>query len=335
MGNNLYDNLRKATNNIDDITTERYATVTKLNGNYCDVKEEDTGLEHTNVPIVNGANLSVGDKVIIGFINNSIYDAVCYGALDKQINDDSKQDLLIVDDSLSTTSTNPVQNKVITGALNEKANSSHTHTKSEITDFPSIPSKTSDLTNDSGFITSSSLPTKTSDLTNDGDGSNVFVKDNDSRLSDARTPLAHTHLSSDVTDLIDVIYPVGSIYMSVNSTNPSVLFGGTWEQIKDTFLLATGDTYANGSTGGEATHTLTKDEMPSHTHTQNAHSHTIGSLARYVITGGGTASVGEGYGNSQNYKTGSTTATNKNTGGGQAHNNMPPYLAVNIWKRTA
>ena len=102
MGNNLYDNLLKATNNIDDITTERYATVTKLNGNYCDVKEEDTGLEHTNVPIVNGANLSVGDKAIIGFINNSIYDAICYGALDKQIHDDSKQDLLVSGQNIKT-----------------------------------------------------------------------------------------------------------------------------------------------------------------------------------------------------------------------------------------
>ena len=180
---------------------------------------------------------------------------------------------------------------------------------------------------------------------------------------DTKANSNHTHTSNQVTDLINTIYPVGSIYMSVNSTNPSVLFGGTWEQIKDTFLLATGDTYANGSTGGEATHTLTENEMPSHTHiqdshnhtqnahnhTQNPHSHTIGSLARYDISKKGSAAVGDGHGNTQNYKTGDTTATNKeatatnnpqtatnqNTGGGQAHNNMPPYLAVNIWKRTA
>lgn len=119
MGNNLYDNLRKATNNIDDITTERYATVTKLNGNYCDVKEEDTGLEHTNVPIVNGANLSVGDKVIIGFLNNSIYDAVCYGALDKQIHDD-----IVVDLNLDGTSNNAVANSAVVGGLNDKIEAS-------------------------------------------------------------------------------------------------------------------------------------------------------------------------------------------------------------------
>ena len=98
----LYNNLLKATNNIDDITTEKYATVTKLNGNYCDAKEEDTGLEHTNVPIINGANLSVGDKAIIGFLNNSIYDVVCYGALDKTVHDDSKQDLLVSGTNIKT-----------------------------------------------------------------------------------------------------------------------------------------------------------------------------------------------------------------------------------------
>ena len=98
----LYENLLKATNNVDDITTEKYGTVTKLNGNYCDVKEEDTSLEHTNVPILNGANLKVGDKAIIGFINNSIYDVVCYGSLDKTVHDDSKQDLLISGQNIKT-----------------------------------------------------------------------------------------------------------------------------------------------------------------------------------------------------------------------------------------
>ena len=152
---------------------------------------------------------------------------------------------------------------------------------------------------------------------------------------DGKANVSHTHTSNQVTDLINTIYPVGSIYMSVNSTSPQILFGGTWEQIQDRFLLASGQTYQNGTTGGSATVTLTEEQMPSHTHTQNAHSHTIGSLARYTISGKGNAAVGDGYGNSQNYKTGSTTATNQNTGGGQAHNNMPPYLTVYIWKRTA
>lgn len=192
MGNNLYDNLRKATNNIDDITTERYATVTKLNGNYCDVKEEDTGLEHTNVPIVNGANLSVGDKAIIGFINNSTYDAVCYGALDKQIHDDSKQDLLVSGQNIKTinhtsllgsgnidiqggsnvdvvtsweatlSDTKVPSEKLTKNSLDAKADASSLATVAttgdydDLTDKPTIPSKISDLTNDSDFIETSS-----------------------------------------------------------------------------------------------------------------------------------------------------------------------------------
>lgn len=56
-----------------------------------------------------------------------------------------------------------------------------------------------------------------------------------------------------IKDIINIVYSVGSIYMSVNSTSPASLFGGTWEQIKDRFLLAAGDTYANGSTGSVTT----------------------------------------------------------------------------------
>ena len=70
----------------------------------------------------------------------------------------------------------------------------------------------------------------------------------------------------DVSTVLDKVYPVGSIYMSVNSTNPKTLFGGTWVQIKDRFLLAAGTTYKAGATGGEAAHTLTASEMPSHNH---------------------------------------------------------------------
>lgn len=135
-------------------------------------------------------------------------------------------------------------------------------------------------------------------------------------------------------NIIDIIYPVGSIYMSVNDSNPSTLFPNTtWEKIEGKFLLGSNSSHALGSTGGEETHTLTINEMPSHTHIQNQHSHqVIGSL-----TGG--LSSGEylraGAGSSKNSKyTDNTTATNQNTGGGNAHNNMPPYLTVNIWKRT-
>ena len=75
-----------------------------------------------------------------------------------------------------------------------------------------------------------------------------------------------------VENIMLALYPVGSIYLSVNSTNPATLFGGTWEQIKDRFLLSCGDTYANGAAGGEANHTLTVAEMPAHNHSASTNS---------------------------------------------------------------
>lgn len=126
-----------------------------------------------------------------------------------------------------------------------------------------------------------------------------------------------------IADAWEVIYPIGSIYMSVNNVDPSTLFGGTWQQIKDRFLLACGDTYSNGATGGEATHTLTVNEIPSHTHlwalplTDSKYFNNIGSSGDSCP-----------FTNARDEQTGAT-------GGGQAHNNMPPYLAVNVWVRTA
>lgn len=98
----LYENLLKATDNLEDIAFEKYATITKINGNNCSVKETETGLEHTNVPILNCAKLETGDKVIIGFLNNSIYDVIIYGALDKEVHDDTKQDLLVSGTNIKT-----------------------------------------------------------------------------------------------------------------------------------------------------------------------------------------------------------------------------------------
>lgn len=121
-------------------------------------------------------------------------------------------------------------------------------------------------------------------------------------------------------------YPVGSIYMSVNNINPANFFGGTWEQIKDRFLLACGSTYSNGSTGGEASHQLTVNEMPSHEH----------GFALAIDGGSEIANKDRvalnGYGNSRWW---SNAHRFDKTGGNQAHNNMPPYLAVYVWKRTA
>jgi microcystin-dependent protein len=180
------------------------------------------------------------------------------------------------------------------------------------------------------------------------------------------------------------IYPVGSIYMSVNNVNPSTMFGGTWEQIKDKFLLACGDTYNNGATGGEANHTLTSNEIPSHNHSYTkatgvdnhtltnsempSHSHVYNAVwvdnspvesdtgERAFEWQFGRVESGEtmyqlylhqrssdpflethtkGGGGSHNHGLSSSSDNTGNKGGGTSHNNMPPYLAVNVWVRTA
>lgn len=128
------------------------------------------------------------------------------------------------------------------------------------------------------------------------------------------------------SQLIDLVYPVGAIYMSVNSTSPQTLFGGTWQQISDTFLLAAGSTYSAGSTGGEATHTLTVAEMPSHSH--NLYMRRAGNPGYYEPYPSWAT-------NQPNATLGWVGGNISNTGGDGAHNNMPPYLAVYVWKRTA
>lgn len=128
--------------------------------------------------------------------------------------------------------------------------------------------------------------------------------------------------------LSDIIYPIGSIYISTVSTNPSEWFGGVWEQIKDRFLLACGDTYSNGVLGGEASHILTVDEMPAHNHTFAQRILAWDAYWPYSVT---NASYDAGAIQWQGY---GKDASMMNTGGGQAHNNMPPYLTVYIWKRT-
>ncbi|MDY4140665.1 MAG: hypothetical protein SOY30_15220 [Eubacteriales bacterium] len=132
-------------------------------------------------------------------------------------------------------------------------------------------------------------------------------------------------------------YPVGSIYLSASETSPASLFGGTWERIEDRFLLAAGSTYGAGSTGGEAEHTLTVDELPNINGTINMHGAGTGGAAVSAVTGVFSPGATEaGYNTGEN-KTGAPSVSNVvfNVGGGQPHNNMPPYLAVYMWKRVA
>ena len=132
-------------------------------------------------------------------------------------------------------------------------------------------------------------------------------------------------LASFKSAILDVAYPVGTIYTSTSNVSPETFLGGTWVQIKDTFLLTAGDTYTAGATGGEATHTLTVQEMPSHSHNFREYWNTYWDGAtqdRHAVAYNDNTS-------------GSSSAYTNNTGGGQAHNNMPPYLVVYAWERTA
>ena len=120
---------------------------------------------------------------------------------------------------------------------------------------------------------------------------------------------------------MDNIYPIGSIFISTNTTNPSTYFGGNWERIEGRFLLAADDsTYKIGSTGGEATVTLTVNQIPSHSHTLGFATQNNGSSYDMPIRARAYGSAASNYSTS-------------NAGGNQAHNNMPPYLVVYIWKR--
>lgn len=126
--------------------------------------------------------------------------------------------------------------------------------------------------------------------------------------------------------LLDFIYPVGT-YVAIENSNFNTIekmaahYGGTWEKVEGRFILGTSSSYAIGSTGGEATHTLTINEMPSHTHN-------LGYVNKGFWSSGSNwcvdAGSRDGWGNSNSVSS---------TGGGQAHNNMPPYRVAYIYKR--
>ncbi len=119
--------------------------------------------------------------------------------------------------------------------------------------------------------------------------------------------------------IFDAIWPVGSIYLAYNHTDPGTLFGGTWERITNAFLWAVDANGNIGQTGGEKTVTLTVDQLPSHSHGSVYSQHAEGTKNRaWYSTSGSSMAYGA-----------------VATGGGAAHNNMPPYIQVSVWRRTA
>lgn len=213
----------------------------------------------------------------------------------------------IVDGELSASSTNPVQNKVINAELGKKLSLSGGTMTGALT------MKGIKLT--SGTDYGATLPS--SPVTNQ-----LFFQ------------------TAETNFVLDNVYPIGSIYMNVNSTNPGTLFGGTWEQIQGKFLLGMSSSYPAGSQGGEASHTLTTEEMPSHGHNPANQAGYYGFITNsqkaFTV---GDMGVQSGSGRYYPYSTTafdiSRNSLTGTTGGGKSHNNMPPYLSIYIWKRTA
>lgn len=218
-----------------------------------------------------------------------------------------------VDSKLSTTSTNPVQNKAVKAALDSKLNTSG-------------GTLTGDLTGQ--YLTGTWL--RTTGATDLGSApSKIAVLDGSGWVYYRTLTEIKTDIGVDVSSLVDLFYPIGSIYMSTNQTdNPQSRFSGTyWLPIYDRFLLGAGNTYKAKATGGEATHTLTVSEIPSHYHDE------------YLGNDGGSDSAPSGYGGwpNVNYTSSKTWwaqgSKTSMAGSGGAHNNMPPYYAVYMWRR--
>ena len=129
-------------------------------------------------------------------------------------------------------------------------------------------------------------------------------------------------------DLLEKVYPIGSYYWSENDTSPEELFGGRWTEIEGRFLFASDSNHYVGQTGGEERHKLTLDEMPSHSH----------GYQKFKFKDDWAVDVGGG-GNCYRFlecDTGTNnieSSTTESKGNSQSHNNMPPYLTANCWKR--
>ena len=136
---------------------------------------------------------------------------------------------------------------------------------------------------------------------------------------------------SNFVNLLDIVYPIGSVYITFNSVSPASSIGGTWEQLNNVFLYGTSGKI--GVIGGESEHLLTYNEIPKHNH-----------ALKIAVTWGGNAGVLRSVcATNSNFWTGGdidngTYDSNNSTsfaGAGQRHNNMPPYITCNMYKRTA
>lgn len=147
---------------------------------------------------------------------------------------------------------------------------------------------------------------------------------NDNSLSQLQSTI--TELTNNINDYWKKIYPVGSIYFSTSQTNPGSLFGGTWVawgsgRVPVGVDITQSEFNTVQKTGGAKTHTLTVAELPAHTHQYRKYTGKIQFQDQ-----GGLGALPTGV-----TDPGNTSAT----GGGQAHNNLQPYITCYMWRRTA
>ena len=221
---------------------------------------------------------------------------------------------ITVDDALNATSKNPVQNQAVYAELNNKLS------KSGGTLTGNLSGK---------YIAGTWL--QTTEATDLGRTPGKIAVLDESGWVYYRTPLELlADLGTETVDqILGLVYPVGSIYMSINNVSPVTLFGGKWVQIQGRFLLGASDVYKARTAGGEATHTLTENEIPAHAH----------YMAANNPGGNGTWTPDVGShlvsGVTDDQTTFWAQLGMNNAGGGIAHNNMPPYLVVYMWRRLA
>ena len=213
------------------------------------------------------------------------------------------------------------QKQILTNNLHHKCNKEHfkpynesvkTLTSTDITNSNKITTK--DITN------TNAISSKDINVTN-------LLTTNTFKIPDKNNILING------TKLFDLIYPVGSIYMSINATSPATLFGGTWEQIIDRFLYTAKSEI--GKLGGASSVTLSTDNLPSHNHSMDIHrsQQENGSMYGLPIAPGFHYRImihGDIDEPKRNFPYTQTTYT----GGNKAFSIMPPYYRVYCWKRT-
>lgn len=265
-----------------------------------------------------------------------------------------------IDDHLSTTSSLPVQNKVIAERLGQVG-----------FDILFVRGRVDELESDMVTVgnTVASHTSKFTEVDADLDGLAEVTED---LLENKAEQTAITLLQEQINTLSERItniqanrYHVGDIYVCTLPTDPAELFGGTWERLQNAFLFAASDTHPAGETGGEETVTLTGNQsgVPWHYHgMEHTHSHShkfannrkvpgladdASNWSSSKVTSGSTTSKyyinradGDSIYNVVQTDTDSTAATPSNTSSiysdaAESHNNMPPYISVYVWKRVA